>query len=147
MGFFEQLGKKASDTMQSAKEKTNKFSAEMKLKSQLSEKKEKINAIYCEIGKAVHENFLKGITEVSDVISGKSNEISALDKEIQDLNAQLLAVKGIKICPNCGGQINVGSEFCPKCGKKVVEVAEQAPEAATPTEATVEENAEEKKEE
>jgi len=144
MGFFEQLGKKASDTMQSAKEKTNKFSAEMKLKSQLSEKKEKVNALYCEIGKEIYNNYLKGITEVSDLVAGKTKEITALEEEIQSVNTELLAIKGIRICPNCGGQINTGSDFCPKCGNKVVEVASQAPDTAETTEATVEE---EKKEE
>ena len=144
MGFFEQLGKKASDTMQSAKEKTNKFSAEMKLKSQLSDKKEKLTTLYCEIGKEVYNSYLKGITEVSNAVSEKAKEITTLEEEMQSINTELLAIKGIKICPNCGAQVTTGSEFCPKCGSKMSEVVEQAPETATTTEATVEE---EKKEE
>ena len=51
MGFFDQISKKAAETMQSAKDKTNKISSEMKLKSQFSEKKNRVSEIYYEIGK------------------------------------------------------------------------------------------------
>ena len=138
MGFFDELGKKASSTMQSAKDKTNKISAEMKLKSQLSEKKDRITVLYSEIGKEVYFNYQKGINENTDVISNKAKEIAKINEEINSLNLELLNVKGIKICPSCGEQIPSGSEFCPKCGKKVVEVVQNAPDTAVPTEVNVE---------
>ena len=130
MGFFDQLSKKASDTMQSAKDKTNKISTEMKLKSQFSEKKDRITVLYSEIGKEVYSNYTKGIKENSDVINEKLKEISDINEELKVINKELLALKGIKVCPSCGGQISVGSEFCPKCGNKVIEVAEAAPDTA-----------------
>lgn len=139
MGFFDQLSKKASDTMQSAKDKTNKISAEMKLKSQFSDKKDRITVLYSEIGKEVYSNYLKDINENTDVITEKLKEIANINEELKGINKELLALKGVRVCPSCGGQIPVGSEFCPKCGNKVVEVAENAPKNATPVEAEIKE--------
>ena len=51
MGFFDQIGKKAVETVQGAKDKTSKLSTEMKLKSQFADKKDKIILLYNEIGK------------------------------------------------------------------------------------------------
>ncbi|MBR2289516.1 MAG: zinc-ribbon domain-containing protein [Clostridia bacterium] len=134
MGFLDQLGKKASDTMQTAKDKTNKLSSEMKLKSQFAEKKDRITVLYSEIGKEAYNNYTKGINEITDVISGKLKEISDINEALKGINKELLALKGIKVCPSCGEQIPAGSEFCPKCGNKVVEVTDGAPENATPVE-------------
>lgn len=142
MGFFDQLGKKASDTMQSAKEKTSKISSEMKLKSQSSDKKDRITVLYSEIGKEVYLNYCKGVTENTEVITEKLKEISNINEELQKINKELLALKGIKVCSSCGGQIPVGSDFCPKCGTKFTEVVESAPEGATETEVKEEEKTE-----
>ena len=130
MGFFDQIGKKASDTMQSAKEKTSKISSEMKLKSQFSDKKDRITVLYSEIGKEVYSNYVKGINENTESISGKLKEISDINEELRGINKEILALKGVKICSSCGSQIPVGSEFCPKCGSKIVEVTENVPEEA-----------------
>ena len=54
--------------------------------------------------------------------------------ELKDINKEILALKGIKICTSCGEQIPVGSEFCPKCGNKVIEITNKAPETATTAE-------------
>lgn len=136
MGFFDQLSKKTSDAVQSAKDKTSKLSAEMKLKSQISDKKDRITQLYSEIGKEVYENYQKEVNEVTEVIAGKCKEIATVNEELQGLNKELMLLKGYKTCPNCGEQIPSGSEFCPKCGSKVTEVVNAAPENAT----TVEEN-------
>lgn len=142
MGFFDKLSEKASSTMQSAKEKTSKISAEMKLKSQLSDKKDRIAVLYSEIGKEVYNNSLKGINENSDIVLEKTKEISTLNEEINAINVELLTLKGIRICASCGEQIPVGSGFCPKCGSKIVEVTSEAPEAAKEAEVNDENKAE-----
>lgn len=116
--------------MQSAKEKTSKISSEMKLKSQFSDKKDRIIVLYSEIGKEVYSNYVKGINENTESISAKLKEITDINEELRGINKEILALKGVKICSSCGSQIPVGSEFCPKCGNKVVEVTDKAPEEA-----------------
>lgn len=134
MGFFDQLGKKASDTMQSAKDKTSKLSAELKLKSQLADRKDRINVLYSEIGKEVYSDYQKGINENSQVVLEKLKEITETNERIEEINKEILKIKGVRICTSCGGQIPVGSDFCPKCGNKVVEVVNSAPETANTVE-------------
>lgn len=134
MGFFDQLGKKASDTMQSAKDKTSKLSAELKLKSQLADRKDRINVLYSEIGKEVYSDYQKGINENSQVVLEKLKEITETNERIEEINKEILKIKGVRICTSCGGQIPAGSDFCPKCGNKVVEVVNSAPETANTVE-------------
>ena len=122
MGFFDQIGKKAAETVQGAKDKTNKISNEMKLKSKLSEKKDRISLLHVEIGMEVHENFAKGIQNITESIISKCQEIDSIKNEINNINADLLALKDLKICQSCGSQVSTTSEFCPKCGAKQVAV-------------------------
>ena len=139
MGFFDELSKKANGALQTAKEKTNKISSEMTVKSQISDKSAKLGMLYNEIGREVFSNSLKDIYEITDVIREKLKEVNTVNSDINRLNAELLTIRGIKTCTACGGQIPVGSEFCPKCGKKTNEVVESAPEAAQPAEVVPEE--------
>jgi len=124
MGFFDQLSKKASETMQGAKDKTNKISTEMKLKSKLSEKKDRINSLYSQIGQEVYVNYTNGSELISESISDKCKEIKELNEEMKSINAEILALKNIRVCPHCGAQVEANSEFCPKCGKKQDEAVE-----------------------
>lgn len=152
MGFFDQLSKKAAETVQGAKDKTSKISSEMKLKSRFAEGKDKISLLYIEIGKEIYSNYTKGEEKITDSITGKCKEISNINDELRQINKELLAVRDIKICPSCGSQVPTNSEFCPKCGVKQVEVVEDVKKEAKEAEvvevkdADTSEEKEEKKE-
>lgn len=117
MGFFNQLSKKASDTVQSAKDKTSKFSTEVKLKSKLSDKKDKITMLYLEMGKEVYLNYTKGINENTENVLEILKEIADINKDIENINKNISDLKGIKNCSSCGYRIPNDAEFCPKCRK------------------------------
>lgn len=134
MGFFDQLGKKAAETVQGAKDKTAKISNEMKLKSKFSEKKDRISVLYVEIGKEIYSGYTKEEEKITETVKAKCKEISEINEELKNINKELLALKDIKVCSNCGGQVPVSSEFCPKCGAKQVEVVSEAKSDATETE-------------
>ena len=138
MGFFDELGKKAAETMQGAKDKTAKFSNEMKLKSKLSERKDKITLLNVDIGKEVYSNYTKDMPFDTENIKNKC-------KEIMEINKELLALKDVKICTSCGGQVPVNSEFCPKCGEKQIKVTVNVNDGAKETEVVKVENVEELK--
>ena len=53
MGFFDNLGKKASAAYDATAEKTGKIAKEAKLKMKINENKSEINDIYKEIGRKV----------------------------------------------------------------------------------------------
>jgi len=139
MGFFDELTKKAAETVQGAKDKTNKLSNEVKLKSKVSDKKDRISVLYVEIGKEIYSNYEKGIENNTEAITSKCKEIVSINEELGELNKQLLALKDIKICSSCGAQVQVNSEFCPKCGVKQVTVVNSVHQNAEVTDVKVSE--------
>ena len=67
MGFFDNLGKKASAAYDATAEKTSKIAKEAKLRMKMNENKSEINNIYKEIGKKVYEKHVEKVTEVMSV--------------------------------------------------------------------------------
>ena len=76
MDFLNKLGKKASETYQVTKEKTVKFSEEMKLKGRISEAKNAITNLYEEIGQHVYNQYKTNTEEGKEEIMSKCEEVS-----------------------------------------------------------------------
>lgn len=117
MGFFDDLGRKASETYKNTAEKTNKLTREMRLKSLMNDDKSKIDDIYKEIGKKIYEKHLLG--ESIDIESDLVNEIAKIDayaKEVEDMRMEILSLKNLRLCKNCASEIPLSAKFCPKCG-------------------------------
>ena len=124
MEFFNKLGKKASETYQVTKEKTVKFSNEVKLKGKIGDAKANINKVYKEIGELVYEQY-KNNTDKKEDIELKCQVISNLYDEISKLETEILALNETKKCVGCGEEIDSKAGFCPKCGKEQPKVEEQ----------------------
>ncbi len=118
MDFFNKLGKKASETYQVTKEKTVKFSEEMKLKGRMNEAKNKITNLYEEVGEHVYHQFKTNTEEGKEEILVKCEEISAQFDVISKIESDILALKEVKKCVKCGAEINKKDDFCSKCGKE-----------------------------
>ena len=117
MDFFSKLGKKASKTYQITKEKATTLSEELKLKGKISESKDKIEDLYKKIGEKVFEEMTAGKDVVKEEILDKIEEIAILKDNIEKLNIEILALKKLKKCDNCGLELELDAEFCSKCGK------------------------------
>lgn len=135
MDFFSKLGKKATETYQITKEKATTISEELKLKGRISDAKDDIEDLYKEIGKKVFEELKSGKDVVKDEIIDKIEKISELQDKIDKLECQILALKKIKKCSDCGMELELDAEFCSKCGKKQekteqVEIHEEASQDA-----------------
>jgi len=118
MDFFNKLGKKATETYQVTKEKTVKFSEEMKLKRKINEAKNKITDLYEEIGEIAYNQYKTNIEEGKEAISLKCEEISNKFDEIAKLEIEILSIKEVKKCTECGIEISKKDAFCSKCGKE-----------------------------
>lgn len=118
MDFLNKLGKKASETYQVTKEKATNLSEEIKIRGKISEYKDKIEEKYTEIGKEVYNQIKEGKDVSKDSIVSKCDEITISQEEISKLKEQLLAIKKVKKCIECGAEIAIDSEFCSKCGKE-----------------------------
>lgn len=117
MDFFNKLGKKASETYQVTKEKASNLSEELKIRGKISELKEKISKNYSEIGEIVYNEVKDGKDVSRDTIVEKCEEISRKKDEIAKLENQILSIKKVKKCVECGFELNIDDEFCSKCGK------------------------------
>ena len=117
MEFFEKLGKKATETFNSAAEKTNKIASDTKLKLKINDCKSKINDVYQNIGKIVYEKYvLDGKVEIKEDIEEQLNKISELTDEIEKYEEQRLELNDKKQCISCKNKIDKEAKFCPTCG-------------------------------
>lgn len=129
MGFFNDLGKKTTET-------TNKIAREAKLKMKINENKIKIKELYEQVGKKVYEKYVREEDiKIKDFIDEECSNINNLSKEIEEARKEILLLNHKKMCKKCFAEIETDAAFCPKCGEKQTE------------EKTVFEKAEEKLEE
>lgn len=119
MGFLDQIGKKATEMYQGAKDKTSQITNELKLKSKISDEKEKISKLYTEIGKLVYDEYSKNTDGFSNDTANKCREITASKESIDCLNKEILALKDTVQCSKCGEPIPKTSDFCSRCGSPV----------------------------
>ena len=123
MGFFDNLGKKASAAYDATAEKTSKIAKEAKLRMKMNENKSEINNIYKEIGKKVYEKHV--INENIDIkteLEEECTKIDVLSAEIETCLKSILELKEKKQCEQCHTEIDLDATFCPKCGAKQPEI-------------------------
>lgn len=115
MGFFNDLGKKTSET-------TSKIAREAKLKMKITENKNKIKDLYEEIGKKVYENHVREEEiDIKEFLKDDCSKIDKLSKEIEEAGKEILVLNNKKMCKKCFAEIENDAKFCPKCGEKQTE--------------------------
>ena len=123
MGFFDNLGKKASAAYDGTAEKTGKIAKEAKLKMKINENKSDINNIYKEIGRKVYEKHVREENiDIKTELEEECTKIDVLSAEIETCLKSILELKEKKQCEKCHAEIDLDSTFCPKCGAKQPEV-------------------------
>ena len=123
MGFFDNLGKKASAAYDATAEKTGKIAKEAKLKMKINENKSDINDIYKEIGRKVYEKHVREENiDIKTDLEEECTKIDVLSAEIETCLKSILELKEKKQCEKCHAEIDLDSTFCSKCGAKQSEV-------------------------
>ena len=144
MGFFDKLGKTATDAYKVTADKTGKLAKEAKLRMKMGELKSEINDVYEEIGKTVYENHLREEkTNLKKTLEEQCTRIDLLSDEIKTLEKECLELKDKKKCTKCYAEMEKDAKFCPECGEKQEEVVEEAKEVEVVEEEKTEESAEE----
>lgn len=119
MDFFDKLGKKVSDTYNSASEKTGKLARETKLRMMISETRENQKQLFENLGQEFYKKFLnRRDEEVAIGFIEGFKEIDKSEEVIKDYENEILTLKGLQNCPKCGEPFNINFDFCPKCGYK-----------------------------
>ncbi|CDD37488.1 putative uncharacterized protein [Clostridium sp. CAG:356] len=123
MGFFDNLGKKASAEYDATAEKTSKIAKEAKLRMKINEDKSEINNIYKEIGKKVYEKHVREENiDIKAELEEECTKLDVLSAEIETCLKSILELKEKKQCEQCHSEIDLDATFCPKCGAKQPEM-------------------------
>lgn len=114
--FFDEIGKKLSQTGQDAVRKTKDIAEVAKLNSYISDEEERVHTYLYEIGKVYYEeNQAKPNAAYLDKMEMVKNALV----KIEELNNEIRKIKNIQKCSQCGAEINADSMFCSSCGAKV----------------------------
>lgn len=116
MAFFEDLGKKITQTSQGVVQKTKDTAEVIKLNGMISDEEKRINNLYNQIGKRYFEIHSDSCEQALESIV---LEIKEAQKKIDDYSEQVKKLKGIVRCSNCGGDVQYGSPFCSTCGSRM----------------------------
>lgn len=127
MDFFNKIGDSIQNVGKEVSKKTKDLSGTMSLNSQIKEAENTINKLYQQVGQKYFNEYNE---EVCTRYAEEAQQIAELMEKIAKDKEQLRALKGLKICPNCGSEINAQVPHCPMCGT-AVEVPVSAFEPAT----------------
>ncbi len=129
MAFFDDLGKKISQTTQNAVQKTKDMGDIAKINSAISEEEKKIAEIYSELGRTyitLHKNNPEE-GKISDLVLA----FAEAETNIEIYKNRINEIKGIKTCRKCGAVISANAAFCSSCGSSTAETEPQPQLEAT----------------
>lgn len=123
----EDFGKKIEKFGQEIWKKTTDVVDSISKSADVSSKRRDLRTVYADIG----QQFIqKHPGQARDEFGELTLRASDLEKEIAELEAQILEQRGSKKCVECGEKIPYAAAFCSKCGapqpKQEAEPAEEA---------------------
>ncbi len=129
--FFDNLGGKLSDFGKSVSEKVNTASDASRLNSLIRDEEKQMESLFTQMGKMFYEK-LKTQEYPEPEFSELFRTIQTCEKSIADHKLEVMRVKGLCNCENCGAEIEINARFCPKCGavNKALEQLEETQKAA-----------------
>lgn len=131
MAFFDEIGKKLSQTGQGMVQKTKEIADVAKLNSNISDEEKILSNAYSQIGQLYvqlhNEDFESDFEDLIMQIKESQENIEKSKQEIQE-------IKGVKRCDICGAEISNNATFCSSCGTAVAQ--KKAVDAANLTQCT-----------
>ena len=95
MGFFDTLGKKATEAYNVTTKKTGELAKEAKLRMKINENKSNINDLYKEIGKKVYEKHVR--QENIDIKADLEEECAKIDILSSEIESCLTSILELKV--------------------------------------------------
>lgn len=118
MDFFNKAKEKIAKTSGDVAKKAKDLAEVSKLNGQINANENSIKALYTEIGQYVFENLRE---DAPAEIAEKMNAIDKAREEIASWKNEVMKLKGIQKCAQCGGEVDKDVAFCPSCGAKMPE--------------------------
>lgn len=88
-----------------------------KLNIAISSEQNMIKEIYEKIGRKIYKKYRENKTIDKELIE-KCEQISEIEKDIEDIKKKILKIKSRKQCKYCDCSMEKSAAFCPKCGKE-----------------------------
>jgi len=121
MSIFDDLGKKISQTGQTAVQKTREMADIARINSMISDEEKKVNNNYFSVGKLYVAMFSANPNEE---FLGMITSINESEKKVKEYRQQIQDIKGIQRCEQCGTEVVKGAAFCNACGHAMPKVQE-----------------------
>lgn len=116
MAFFNDLGKKITQTSQGVVQKTKDTAETIKLSATISDEERRIANLFSKIGKTYFELHADSYEpELEQMILG----IKEAQEKIESCSEQIKRLKGVVRCPNCGSEVPYDAPFCSSCGSRI----------------------------
>lgn len=115
---WEELIGKTRDAAELARRKTGDFLEVTKLKLALSDVEKQITTTMEGIGRLVYD-ARKSDEDVSDLLEQAFAAVDDLEKEANDIRAQICVYKNVKECAACHALNDEDAVYCAACGNKL----------------------------
>lgn len=122
--FFEDLGKKITETADMLTKKTEKVMEIQKLQNQIRNLERANERDFRDLGRMVYVAY-KTDGDVKEPYRELCENIKQREENIDDMKDQLEELRGSGKCPQCGASVQENMSFCPQCGAKIVKEAEE----------------------
>ncbi len=123
MDILERIGDTIVSVSKDVSQKAKDASGIAKLRLDIKSKENFIREQYLEIGKLYYEKH-KG-EDVEEQV--QFDRIDEALEAIEEMQQQILVLKGARKCPDCGAQAADTAEYCSVCGAKLSIVVEDLP--------------------
>lgn len=122
MDFFDKL----SDTLVSATKEVGQKAKGMtdlaKLQYDRKCKEDELRQKFEALGRKYYQ---RKKAEMPEEDAADFEDIEMTIHQINDLNEEIMEVKGAKSCPNCGAKVADSASFCSNCGAKLNDMFEE----------------------
>ena len=115
--FFEDLGKKISETTETVTSKAEEMMEIQRLKGQIRTLERGNDADLLAMGRFLYEKYQAGEV-MEEEVQTLCEKIDQRTESMEKHQAKIETIKGTTSCTNCGKQVAKEMAYCPYCGAK-----------------------------
>ena len=116
--FFEDLGKRLSETAEAVTAKAGDAIEIQKLKAQIRELARGNAEDLMELGQSIYDRFENG-EELDEASKGLCEAIASRKESMEEYENKIEGLKGACECTRCGKMVAKDMAFCPYCGDQL----------------------------
>lgn len=116
MDFFNKIGDSMQNLGKEVTKKTKDLSGAVSLSAQIKESESNLEKVYKVMGEKYYTLYQE---EAVSRFTEETDEIIKIQAKLAKDKEQLRALKGLKLCSNCGAEVDMSCAHCPMCGSEL----------------------------